>query len=226
VALTKFGTDVLLTVAVIAVILVALAMWTDVWWLSGLLIAIAVFIVAFSLNFFRDPERAHGKPESELDRLVLCPADGKVVIIKDAREEEYLKSDAKMISIFMSPMNVHVNRSPMTGVVEFFRYVKGEFLVAHAEEASHRNERAIIGLNSNGYRILFTQVAGYIARRIVCPVKVGDNLKVGERYGMIKFGSRVDIFLPKESKVLVKVGEITVAGETIMAELPEQKNSA
>jgi phosphatidylserine decarboxylase len=114
----------------------------------------------------------------------------------------------------------------MTGVVEYFRYVKGEFLVAHAEESSHRNERAIIGLNSNGYRILFTQVAGYIARRIVCPVKQGDRLKVGERYGMIKFGSRVDIYLPKESKILVKIGEITVAGETIMAELPEQKNSA
>jgi phosphatidylserine decarboxylase len=226
VALTKYGTDVLLAVAIIALVLVGLAIWTDQWWLSALLVAVAVFIVGFSLNFFRDPERAHGKAEHELDRLVLCPADGKVVIIKDIREEEYLKADSKLISIFMSPMNVHVNRAPMTGVVEYFRYVKGEFLVAHAEESSHRNERAIIGLNANGYRILFTQVAGYIARRIVCPVKQGDRLKVGERYGMIKFGSRVDIYLPKESKILVKIGEITVAGETIMAELPEQKNSA
>src|SRR5438046_3664025 len=118
----------------------------------------------------------------------------------------------------MSPLDVHVNRSPMTGIVEYYRYVKGEFLVAHDSGAVHRNERALIGLNSNGHKLLFAQVAGYIARRIVCEAKLGDTLRVGERFGMIKFGSRVDIYVPRDAKIFTKVGETVRAGETVMAE--------
>jgi phosphatidylserine decarboxylase len=202
------------------VVLLGLAFWTDEWWLRYLLIALVLFITLFSLNFFRDPERTIHDGGKPLEKLVVCPADGKVVVVRDIEENEYLKGPSKMISIFMSPMDVHVNRSPMTGTVEYFRYVKGEFLVAHDNEAAHRNERAIIGLNSNGHRLMFAQVAGYIARRIVCPVKVGDTLHVGQRFGMIKFGSRVDIYLPPEATVVTKMGDVVRSGETVLAEFP------
>jgi phosphatidylserine decarboxylase len=218
--LTKFGTDVLVAVALIAVLFVGLAIWTDVPWLRALLILIAAFLVVFSLNFFRDPDRQIAANGRSIDSLIVSPADGKVVILQEANEPDYLKGNAKMISIFMSPLDVHVNRSPMTGIVEYFRYVKGEFLNASTEESSHRNERAIIGLNAKGKKIVFTQVAGYIARRIICPVAVGDTLESGKRFGMIRFGSRVDIFLPMDARVLVKIGETVRAGETILAELP------
>jgi len=217
-ALTKYGSDVLSWVIVIAIVLIALAIWTDELWLRILLGAIAIFLVVFSLNFFRDPDRIALLEGRHVDSLVVSPADGKVVIVKEVQEDEYLKSKATMVSIFMSPLDVHVNRAPMTGVVEHFRYVKGEFLKAFEEASSHRNERAIIGLNSNGHKILFSQIAGYIARRIVCPVKVGDSMKSGERFGMIKFGSRVDLYIPLEAKVKVKIGDVVRSGETILAE--------
>src|SRR5207247_5814016 len=128
--------------------------------------------------------------------------------------------EAQLVSIFMSPLDVHVNRAPMTGLVEYFKYIKGEFLVAHDTAAVHRNERAMIGLVSGNQKLLFAQVAGYIARRIVCPVKAGDTLRVGERFGMIKFGSRVDLYLPMSVILQCKLGERTVAGETVLAEFP------
>ncbi|SRR5579883_603897 len=215
--LTRYGTDVLLAVLVITIVLIGLAIWTDEVWIKYLLIAVAVFICVFSLNFFRDPDRtiqANGEP---LQDLIVCPADGKIVLIEDATEPEFIKGPVTLVSIFMSPLDVHVNRSPMTGVVEYFKYIKGEFLVAHDSAAVHRNERAMIGLYSNGHKILFAQVAGYIARRIVCPVKAGDTLKVGERFGMIKFGSRVDLYIPKEARIITKVGDVVRAGETVLA---------
>jgi phosphatidylserine decarboxylase len=218
--LTRYGTDVLVAVLVITIVLVGLAIWTDEMWLRYILIAVALFISIFSLNFFRDPDRTIKTDGRPLDKLVVCPADGEVVVVEDVQEPEFLHGPATQISIFMSPLNVHVNRAPITGIVEFFRYVKGEFLVAHDSNATHRNERAMIGLSANGHKILFSQVAGYIARRIVCPVKVGDTLRAGERFGMIKFGSRVDIYVPLGAKILTKKGDLVVAGETILAEFP------
>lgn len=219
-ALTKYGSDVLSWAIIIAIVLAGIGLWTNELWLRILLLAVAIFIVGFSLNFFRDPDRTVKLDGRSIDSLVVSPADGKVVIVKEVQEDEYLKGRAMMISIFMSPLDVHVNRAPMTGVVEHFRYVKGEFLRAFEEASSHRNERAIIGLNANGHKILFSQIAGYIARRIVCPVKVGDTLHSGERFGMIKFGSRVDLFLPADAKVSVKIGDVVRSGETVLAELP------
>jgi phosphatidylserine decarboxylase len=216
--LTKYGTDVLLAILAIVIVLVALAIWSDEPWLRYILLVIALFLTGFSLNFFRDPDRTiatNGKP---LEKLVVSPADGKVVLMETVDEPEFLKGKAQLVSIFMSPLDVHVNRAPMTGLVEYFKYIKGEFLVAHDSAAVHRNERALIGLQSGNHKVLFAQVAGYIARRIVCPVKAGDSLKVGERFGMIKFGSRVDIYLPTDAKILCKIGDRTVAGETLVAE--------
>ena len=216
--MTRYGRDVLFAVLILTIVLVSLAIWSNEAWLRIVLILVAAFISGFSLNFFRDPDRtiaANGKP---IEKLLVSPADGKIVEIKATDEPEFLKGAATRISIFMSPLDVHVNRSPITGTVEYFRYVKGEFLVAHAPEATHRNERAMIGLSNGSRKILFAQVAGYIARRIVCEAKVGDRLQAGERFGMIKFGSRVDIYLPPATNILVKSGEIVRAGETVLGE--------
>jgi phosphatidylserine decarboxylase len=218
--LTRYGTDVLLAILAIVIVLAVLAVWTDEPWLRYLLILIALFLAGFSLNFFRDPDRTIATNGRPIDQLVVSPADGKIVLMEQVDEPEFLQGKAQLVSIFMSPLDVHVNRAPMTGTVEYHKYIKGEFLVAHDSAAVHRNERALIGLQSGNHKVLFAQVAGYIARRIVCPVKAGDSMRVGERFGMIKFGSRVDIYLPLDAKLLCKIGDRTVAGQTVLAEFP------
>jgi phosphatidylserine decarboxylase len=218
--LTRYGTDVLLAVLAVVVVFVLLAIWTDERWLRYILLLVALFLTGFSLNFFRDPDRQIAANGRSLDKLVVSPADGKIVLIEQINEPEFIKGQAQLVSIFMSPLDVHVNRAPITGTVDYFKYIKGEFLVAHDPAAVHRNERAVIGLESAGHKVLFQQVAGYIARRIVCPVKQGDTLRQAERFGMIKFGSRVDIYLPMDVKLNCKIGDRTVAGETVLAEYP------
>ena len=200
------------------IVLVVLALWSDEIWVRIVLLLIAGFLTVFSLNFFRDPERTVDTGGKPLDEVVISPADGKVVLIKEVEENEYLHSKAIMISIFMSPLNVHVNRIPANGVIEYLRYAPGKFLVASDEAAASENERQLIGLNTNGRKLLFNQVTGYVARRIVCTLKIGDSVKVGERFGMIKFGSRVDVYLPLGTTLFVKEGDITQAGTTAIAQ--------
>ena len=174
--LTKYGRDVLIAIGIIAIVLFALAIWTDEAWLRIVLIAVGLFLSIFSLNFFRDPDRtikANGRP---IEKLVLSPADGLVVGISEVNEPEFMKSRAMLISIFMNPLDVHVNRAPINGKVEHLRYVKGEFLVADDPQSTHRNERMLIGMTGSAGS-LFAQVAGFIARRIVCKAKIGDILK-------------------------------------------------
>ncbi len=216
--LTRYGTDVIIGVAITVIVLVVLALWSDEVLVRAVLFLIAGFLTVFSLNFFRDPDRMIDAGVGALNEVVISPADGKVVLIKEVEETEYLHSKAIMISIFMSPLNVHVNRIPATGVIEYLRYAQGKFLVASDEAAASENERQLIGLSTNGRKLLFNQVTGYVARRIVCKLNVGDSVKVGERFGMIKFGSRVDVYLPLGTKVLVKEGEITQAGTTVIAQ--------
>lgn len=215
--LTRYGTDVIVAVAVIVLLLIVLGVWTDERWVRYIFFAIAAFLTVFTLNFFRDPDRTVTANGATLASLVISPADGKVVLIKDVQEDEYLHSPAKMISIFMSPLNVHVNRNPVNGKVEYLKYIKGKFLVASDDKAANENERQNIGLNSNGKKLMFSQVTGFVARRIVCELKEGENVTMGTRFGMIKFGSRVDVYLPPGAKILVKEGDITTAGETIIA---------
>lgn len=215
--LTRYGTDVIVAVAIIVVLLVALGIWTDERWVKYIFFAIAIFLTVFTLNFFRDPDRTINTNGAPVESLVISPADGKVVLIKDVQEDEYLHCPAKMISIFMSPLNVHVNRNPVNGKVEYLKYIKGKFLVASDDKAANENERQNIGLNSNGKKLMFSQVTGFVARRIVCELKEGENVTMGTRFGMIKFGSRVDVYLPLDAKILVKEGDITTAGETIIA---------
>ncbi len=170
-------------------------------------------LTIFMVFFFRDPERK--APEGE--RLFVSPADGKVILIKDVYEKEYLKSDTKEISIFMSPLNVHVNRAPCDGKVSVVKHSPGKFMAAYKNDASIKNENIVMVLDVGKNRVLVRQVAGFLARRAVCKAKVGDTLRHGERYGIIKFGSRLDVYLPKVVEVTVKLGEKVKAGETVIA---------
>lgn len=176
--------------------------------LSGLLV--------FTLNFFRDPDRETPRG----DNLIISPADGKVIKVKAHREEEYMKDETVEVSIFMSPLNVHVNRIPISGKVDYYRYIPGEYLVAFDEKSSTRNERTHIGIDNGRFRVFFKQIAGFVARRIIAEVEEGLSVKAGDRFGMIRFGSRVDVFLPKHAVVRVREGDVTTAGSTILAEVP------
>lgn len=212
--ITKFGYDVFFTITCIVIVGCVLS-WYCIEWKPLRFTALGLLLVFFllTLNFFRDPNRV--TPEG--DNLVIAPADGKVVAIKDVREEEYLHSDATQVSIFMSPLNVHVNRYPISGTVGYFRHIRGEYLVAYEDKSSERNERTLIGVENERGKVLFKQIAGFVARRIVAPIHVGDVARAGERFGMIKFGSRVDVILPKTAVVKVALGDKTVAGETVIA---------
>ena len=212
--ITKYGYDVVGVVAVI-VLVGSIASWAfiELKPLKFSLIGFLLLLLIFTLNFFRDPDRTPPSGEN----LVLAPADGEIVLIKDVRDEEFLKGDAVQVSIFMSPLNVHVNRFPITGTVAYFRYFPGEFLVAFDEKSSLRNERTHIGVENGHMKVLFKQIAGFVARRIVAPLHEGDHATAGARFGMIRFGSRVDVLVPKMLTVRVRVGDHTVAGETVLA---------
>jgi phosphatidylserine decarboxylase len=215
--ITRYGYDVVGVVVVLCLICIAVG-WFAVEGrvLKGMLIVVPLLVLGFTLNFFRDPER---HPPAG-DQLVLSPADGRVVLIQQTREDEFIGGEATQISIFMSPLNVHVNRWPLSGIVRFFRHIPGEYIVAMDEKSSLRNERTLIGVEHPRGKVLFKQIAGFVARRIVAPVQVGDTAVRGERFGMIKFGSRVDVLLPAGTAITVKVGDRTVAGETILAHMP------
>jgi phosphatidylserine decarboxylase len=151
---------------------------------------------------------------------VVAPADGKVVMITEVDEPTFIHGRAARVSIFMNVFNVHVNRYPVSGVVKYVHYSPGKFLNAATEKSSLDNEQMSIGLESGRYRILVRQIAGLIARRIVTYSREGDRAEQGERFGIIRFGSRVDVFLPPDSVVRVRLGELTTAGTTVLAELP------
>lgn len=182
----------------------------------SIVIAFSIIIYLLILQFFRSPIFDIEKNE----KYVLAPADGKVVVIEETEETEYLKEKRKQVSIFMSPVNVHVNRMPVGGEISFFKYHAGKYLVAWHPKSSTENERTTVAVKMpNGVQILFRQIAGALARRIKFYIKEGDVLEQGQEFGFIKFGSRVDIFLPLNAVIKVKVGEKTTAGKTVIAEL-------
>jgi phosphatidylserine decarboxylase len=180
------------------------------------LILSSIIFYLLILQFFRNPIFSI----TQNTKHVLAPADGKVVVIEEAEEPEYFKGKRLQVSIFMSPVNVHVNRMPVGGKISFFKYHPGKYLVAWHPKSSTENERTTIAVKmNNGVEILFRQIAGALARRIRWYVKEGDALEQGQEFGFIKFGSRVDIFLPLNTKVLAKIGDITKGGRTVIAEL-------
>lgn len=181
---------------------------------SAILVSVIFFLLI--LQFFRNPIF----DITSNIKHVLAPADGKVVVIEETEETEYFKSRRKQISIFMSPVNVHVNRSPVSGVISFFKYHPGKYLVAWHPKSSTENERTTVAVKmQDGEEVVFRQIAGALARRIKWYIKEGQHIDQGQEFGFIKFGSRVDIFLPLDAKITVKVGDITRGGRTIIAEL-------
>lgn len=185
-------------------------------WISYVVYAALLVLCFLVLYFFRDPERT--SPDD--DSLIISPADGKVVLIQEVEEPEYMKGKATQISIFLSPLNVHVNRNPLNGKLEYVKYYPGKYLMAWEDHASEQNERAHFGVkHSSGMKMMFKQITGFLARRIVYYVEEGENLKAGERFGIMKFGSRMDLLLPDNVEIKVKKGQNTVAGETIIGEI-------
>jgi phosphatidylserine decarboxylase len=195
----------------LALVIAAAKYATPGWWLGALIgVALAIWVVAF----FRDPER----PGQRGERLILAPADGKVVAVTETEEPAFFGSRAVRISIFMNVFNCHVNRYPTDGTVQYRHYNAGKFGHAAAEKSSLDNEQSSIGLVTSRGKILIRQIAGLIARRIVTDHEVGTAVHQGERMGMIRFGSRVDLFLPLGTRVLVKSGDNTLVGVTVVAE--------
>jgi phosphatidylserine decarboxylase len=193
----------------------ALAAAVIVWALAGFLWSVPLWLVAvFVVQFFRDPPREVPQQAN----AVLAPADGRIVKVEKVRDP-YTERDTLLISVFMNVFNVHSNRSPADGIVERVDYSPGKFINADLDKASTENERSAMVLKLDGERITVVQVAGLIARRILCYVKAGDWLARGQRYGFIRFGSRVDVYLPLTARPRVAVGDRVAATSTILAEL-------
>lgn len=212
--ITKYGYSTLAVISVIVFLLIVLSFFVQNNYLKTALIGLPILFLIFSINFFRDPERR--APDAE--NVVVSPADGKVIIIKEIEDKKFVKGRAKQISIFMSPLNVHVNRIPIDGKVTYLKYHKGDYIVAFEDKASERNERSEFGIESKYGKVFFTQVAGFIARRIVYDIKEGDSVKIGDRFGMIKFGSRVDVIVSKDWEIKVSLNQHVKAGETVLFE--------
>lgn len=176
----------------------------------------SVLVYTFLVYFFRDPHRVISAHTND----VLAPADGKVVIIKEVDVDEYIQGRRIQVSIYMSPLNVHVNRSPIAGIVKYFKHHPGKYLVAWHPKSSTKNERTTVVVeHQKGVQVLFRQIAGFLARRIRCYCQEGDHLKHGSEFGFIKFGSRMDVFLPIDTKIKVKLGDKVQGGISTLAEL-------
>lgn len=181
---------------------------------SAYIALVFLFLFGFSLNFFRNPRREI--PQSA--DAIVSPADGRVIAVEDTFDRRYLNRPCRKVSIFMSPVNVHINRMPYDGRVARVIYSPGKKFAAFAEKASLENEQNAVELACpNGHAIVFVQIAGFLARRIVCDARKGDVFKKGERYGLIRFGSRTDVYLPLHCGVEVKVGDVVKGGSTILA---------
>lgn len=211
---TKYGYGTMGVVFFVVFILIVISIFSNSNYVRVPLILLVIFLTVFTLNFFRDPERK----TPEKSNIVVSPADGRVLFVKEVIDDKFLNSKAKMVSIFMSPLNVHVNRIPISGKVDYVKYIQGEYIAAFEDKASERNERNEIGITSAAGKVFFTQIAGFVARRIVSDLKVGDSVSIGNRFGMIKFGSRVDIIVPEQWQVKVKKDDNVTAGETILFE--------
>ena len=217
--LAREGYRIIAGAVVIAAILILVGLQLGTY-VRLFLVVLGAATILFTLWFFRDPART--PPEgAAAGELLMAPADGKVVEIRDVEEPLYIKGPAKQLSIFLSPLNVHVNRIPATGVIEYDNYVPGDYLVAWHPKASELNERSQLGVrHPSGTKILFKQIAGAVARRIVYHVGVGDTVAGGQRFGIVKFGSRMDVVVPPHIAFDIEVGARVTAGETILGRLP------
>lgn len=216
--LHKEGTATILLSAIVVVILNIGVRYLapESAWLHNVAIAASIFLMIVVLQFFRKPNRTVVTDPN----LIIAPADGKVVVIEETFEGEYLKDQRRQVSIFMSPINVHINFNPLSGLVTYFKYHAGKYLVAWHPKSSTDNERTtVVVKHPKGSEILFRQIAGAMARRICWYVDKGQTVKQGEEFGFIKFGSRVDIYLPLDAEILVNLEDKTTGGQTPIAKL-------
>lgn len=217
--LHREGTTIMITTGLVLLALNLLAyfyLFSDNPLAIGLLFGLSLILFLLIVQFFRVPNRLLTSHESQ----VIAPADGKIVVIEETTESEYFNDRRRQVSIFMSPLNVHVNRNPVSGIVRYFKYFPGKYLVAWHPKSSTENERTTVVIQqANGVEVLLRQIAGAVARRIIWYVKEGQPVKQGEEFGFIKFGSRVDVFLPLDAEIKVKIGDVTKGGVTVLAEL-------
>lgn len=183
------------------------------------LFGINIALLVLSVYFFRDPER---HPPDD-PRAIVSPSDGKVIDVIEMTEPEFIEGKATRIAIFLSIFDVHVNYVPYEGVVEYLRYNRGKFHPAYSDKASQENEHTVIGLETEHGKLLFKQMAGIAARRVVCHLRMGDHVKTGQKFGIIKFGSRMEVFIPSWATVTVKRGDRLRAGESVIAMVNEKK---
>jgi phosphatidylserine decarboxylase len=217
--ITRYGYDNALPMLAIGFALILLAALLLKGWAGWISATGGIVLIFFTLWFFRDPKRVIPQEALNDASMIIAPADGKVVQIIETEEKEYMGGTVRQISIFLSPLDVHVNRSPATGSVEFYRYMQGDYLVAWHPKSSELNEQSRIGVLTPYGKVFFKQITGVLARRIVCTVNKGQHLQVGEQIGMMKFGSRMDILLPLNATVLINQGMRVRGGETIIARL-------
>jgi len=215
---TRYGYGTIGVVAIISFLLISLSFFVQNNPLKITILLAAAVILFLTLNFFRDPERKTPTQKG----IIVSPADGKVIVVKQNISNSFVGNNCNQISIFMSPLNVHVNRIPVSGKVEHLKYYEGKFIAAFEDKASEKNERMETGIVSNEGKVLFTQISGFLARRIVNELKIGDEVIIGERFGMIKFGSRVDVFVPRNWKPVAKQNDNVKSGETILFELKDK----
>ncbi len=200
----------------IAVINIIAIQFIKIQWIQGVILLISAVFYLLIVQFFRNPKRNIPYNEKHL----IAPADGKVVIIEETEEPEYFKGKRLQISIFMSPLNVHVNRYPMSGKIEYAKHHQGKYLVAWHPKSSTLNERTSVVIDNPTWgKVLYRQIAGAVARRIVMYAKEGTVVRQGDESGFIKFGSRLDLFLPLDAKVHVKIGDKPIGGETVIASM-------
>ena len=214
----KEGYNTIILVFLLLVVLnVVNFLYIDILMIKTFLITVSVLFFSVIVRFFRKPERIIEKFD---DNLIYAPADGTVVVIEKTEETEYFKDKRIQISIFMSPYNVHINWIPLAGIIKYFKYHPGKNLIAHKPKSSTHNERTTTVVeNKNGVIYLMRQIAGAVARRIVYYAEEGMEFKQGEELGFIKFGSRVDLFLPLDSEILIKLDDKTVGNKTPVARL-------
>ncbi len=186
---------------------------SQLYWLSISIFLVSLFLLLFLISFFRIPERKLTKD----DHQIICPADGKVVVIEEIIDEEYFKDKRIQVSIFMSPANVHVNRNPMSGEVIYNQYHKGKYLVAWHPKSSTENERWSVAVKNNYGTILYKQIAGALAKRICNYTSIGQHVKQNHEFGFIKFGSRVDVLLPVGTKIDVEINQKVKGGVSVLA---------
>jgi phosphatidylserine decarboxylase len=212
--MAKDGIGLVTGIAVAAIVFSIIGFSADspmAWVFAGL----GLLTMFFVINFFRDPERSIPTREG----IIVSPGDGKVLAVSEVEENSFLRSRAHKISIFLSVFDVHVNRIPMSGRIEYFDYVRGEFKQAFRPEASLVNEHTVIGIQNGNAKVVFKQIAGILARRIVCNIREGNSVRMGERFGMIKFGSRIDVLVPLDAEIRVELNQKVKGGESILAEL-------